>query len=145
MELMEQHHWPGNVREMENLLYRMAALTSEEVISAAMLREQLRTSGLPAKAETGGGGVAFQEDFQETILRLLSQYFAAHVPALPPPGVHERVVRLAEKPLIMLALRATGGNQIHASELLGINRNTLRKKIRDLEITLEKTVLGKNA
>jgi two-component system nitrogen regulation response regulator GlnG len=64
----------------------------------------------------------------------LSRYFAAHDGELPASGLYDRVLREVERPLIRLALTATRGNQIKAAALLGLNRNTLRKKIRDLDI-----------
>ena len=64
----------------------------------------------------------------------LSTYFKSHVQGLPPNGLYERVLREVETPLIELSLEATRGNQIKAAELLGLNRNTLRKKIRELDI-----------
>ena len=56
--------------------------------------------------------------------------------ALPPPGLYHRILREIEVPLITAALAATRGNQIRAAELLGLNRNTLRKKVNDLDIRL---------
>ena len=53
---------------------------------------------------------------------------------MPPPGLYHRILREVEAPLLSAALAATRGNQIRAADLLGVNRNTLRKKIRDLEI-----------
>jgi two-component system nitrogen regulation response regulator GlnG len=64
----------------------------------------------------------------------LADYFAGFGEEMPPPGLYQRILRMVEPPLITAALTATRGNQIRASELLGLNRNTLRKKIRDLEI-----------
>ena len=64
----------------------------------------------------------------------LVRYFEAHAPGLPGPGLHRRVLREVERSLIALALGATRGNQLRAAVLLGLNRNTLRKKIRDLDI-----------
>ncbi len=66
--------------------------------------------------------------------RQLKEYFAAHKGALPPEGLYDRVVREVERPLLTVSLVATGGNQLKAAKMLGINRNTLRKKIRDLDI-----------
>lgn len=74
------------------------------------------------------------ESLSEAVRIHLSRYFAAHAPGLPAPGVHVWVMREVERPLITLALSATRGNQIRAAALLGINRNTLRKKIRELDI-----------
>ena len=64
----------------------------------------------------------------------LVRYFEAHAPGLPGPGLHRRVLREVERSLIALALDATRGNQLRAAVMLGLNRNTLRKKIRDLDI-----------
>jgi two-component system nitrogen regulation response regulator GlnG len=64
----------------------------------------------------------------------LRSYFAAHEDGLPAPGLYDRILREVERPLIELSLSATRGNQIRAAKLLGLNRNTLRKKIRDLDI-----------
>ena len=64
----------------------------------------------------------------------LARYFAAHPDSLPPSGLYDRVMAEVERPLISLCLTATRGNQIRAAELLGLNRNTLRKKIREHEI-----------
>ena len=61
-------------------------------------------------------------------------YFAAHKGGLPATGLYDRVLREVERPLILLTLGATRGNQIRAAHLLGLNRNTLRKKIRELDI-----------
>ena len=64
----------------------------------------------------------------------LARYFEAHAPELPGPGLHGRVLREVERSLITHALRATRGNQLKAATLLGLHRNTLRKKIRELDI-----------
>ncbi len=64
----------------------------------------------------------------------MSDYFNEYGDNLPPPGLYHRILREIEEPLIGAALAATRGNQIRAAELLGLNRNTLRKKIRDLDI-----------
>ncbi|VTZ28144.1 DNA-binding transcriptional regulator NtrC (fragment) [Methylocella tundrae] len=68
--------------------------------------------------------------------RHLSELFRGHGDSLPPPGLYHRILRELEYPLISAALAATRGNQIKAAELLGLNRNTLRKKVRDLDIRL---------
>ena len=70
----------------------------------------------------------------EAVERHLQDYFEAHGNALPASGLHDRILREVERPLITLSLSETKGNQIKAAEMLGINRNTLRKKIRELDI-----------
>ena len=69
----------------------------------------------------------------------IKRYFDLHGDQLPPPGLYMRILREVELPLIALSLSATRGNQIRTAELLGINRNTLRKKIRDLDIQVTRT------
>ena len=83
-------------------------------------------SGPPAKSS--------EESLSLAVERHLSDYFAAHDGALPPAGLYNRVLREIERPLLTISLVATGGNQLKAAKLLGLNRNTLRKKIRELDI-----------
>ena len=64
----------------------------------------------------------------------LREYFAAHKDGIPAAGLYDRILREVERPLLSLSLTATRGNQIKAAHMLGLNRNTLRKKIRDLDI-----------
>jgi two-component system nitrogen regulation response regulator GlnG len=123
------YRWPGNVRELENLVQRLSALYSQEVIGRLELRAELaETPGGPAVSE------APAESLGGTVERHLQEYFLAHQDALPAAGLYDRVLREIERPLIELSLAATRGNQIRAAKLLGLNRNTLRKKIRDLDI-----------
>jgi two-component system nitrogen regulation response regulator GlnG len=127
MERLKTYRWPGNVRELENLVRRLAALYSEEVIGVEVIEAELADAS-PAMPEPEADGLG---NFVE---RQLRTYFNAHGDALPAPGLFDRVLREIERPLIMLTLEATRGNQIRAAEVLGLNRNTLRKKIRDLNI-----------
>ena len=75
-----------------------------------------------------------EEGLSAAVERHLASYFASFGEELPPPGLYHRILRELEYPLISAALAATRGNQIKAAELLGLNRNTLRKKVRDLDI-----------
>ncbi|MAO54064.1 MAG: nitrogen regulation protein NR(I) [Rhodospirillaceae bacterium] len=121
------YHWPGNVRELENLIHRLAALYSEETISEEAISAELADRG---QAEDAGSNRGLSQVVEER----LEAYFGAHAGALPAAGLYDRVLREVERPLIILTLRATRGNQVKAAEVLGLNRNTLRKKIRDLDI-----------
>jgi two-component system, NtrC family, nitrogen regulation response regulator GlnG len=136
MERLKAHRWPGNVRELENLVRRLAALYSQEVIGLDAIEAELAEAApVPSPAEApaneGLGGAAE---------RHLRDYFAAHKGGLPPAGLYDRVLREVEKPLILIALGATRGNQLKAAQLLGLNRNTLRKKIRELDIDVARNV-----
>ncbi len=129
LDALRAHSWPGNVRELENLVRRLCALYVEDVIGAEAVRMELTESDLEAvPAHQEGGSLTDSLHFH------LSTYFKSHGNGLPPNGLYERVLREVETPLIELSLSATRGNQIKAAELLGLNRNTLRKKIRDLDI-----------
>jgi len=133
LEYLKQYEWPGNVRELENMTHRIAALYGEDNITLDIVRAEM--TPLPTGSLSMGGEVGEDETLQEAINRHLKKYFDAHLPHdLPPPGLYNRILRELERPLIELSLEATKGNQIKASDLLGLNRNTLRKKIKDLDI-----------
>jgi two-component system nitrogen regulation response regulator GlnG len=123
--------WPGNVRELENLVRRLAVLYSEDVIGVDTIDSELFDGATPAPSDAEPS-----EGLEATIESHLRQYFAAHKDGLPSAGLYDRVVREIERPLIALTLEATRSNQLKAARVLGINRNTLRKKIRELDIPI---------
>ena len=130
LDVMRAHNWPGNVRELENLVRRLSALTVEDLVGAEAVRLELEENNME-------GGAATREEtgsLTESLNFHLTNYFKGHGDSLPPNGLYDRVLREVELPLIELSLEATRGNQIKAAELLGLNRNTLRKKIQDLDI-----------
>ncbi len=130
MQRLQAHRWAGNVRELENLVRRLCALYAEEVIDVAAIEAELAEASQPPERDHQAAG----EGLGAVVERHLREYFAAHADGLPASGVYDRIVREIEKPLISLSLAATRGNQLRAAELLGLNRNTLRKKIRELDI-----------
>ncbi|MBV8121323.1 MAG: nitrogen regulation protein NR(I) [Alphaproteobacteria bacterium] len=130
MDRLRAHRWPGNVRELENLIRRLAALYSQEVIGVSVIEAEL--SEIPGSAELPH--IAPGEGLAGAVEHHIRSYFAAHKGGLPAAGLYDRVLREVERPLIVLTLGATRGNQIRAAHLLGLNRNTLRKKIRELDI-----------
>jgi two-component system nitrogen regulation response regulator GlnG len=149
LERMKRYRWPGNIRELENLIRRLAALYPQEVVSDQLVEAELGhdapmvsrgTNGSAAStaAPIAANGVAVEDDstLSSSVEHHLSALFRTHGEQLPPPGLYHRVLREIEYPLISAALSATRGNQIKAAELLGLNRNTLRKKVRDLDIRL---------
>ena len=129
IERLKAHRWPGNVRELENLVKRIVALYGEPVVGPEVIELELAGASAARAAEEGQ-----PTTLAGTIERHLRDYFDGHNGQLPPRGLYDRVLRELERPLISLTLAATRGNQVKAAEILGLNRNTLRKKIRDLEI-----------
>ena len=140
LERMKRYNWPGNVRELENMVRRLAALYPQDTITELLIETELSASApqtfvldqpvAPAMAA---------ETLSEAVERHLADYFNEYKGDLPPPGLYHRILREIEEPLIGVALSATRGNQIRAAELLGLNRNTLRKKIRDLDLRVIRT------
>ena len=130
MDVLQGYSWPGNVRELENVVRRISALYAEEVITGDIMRMEL----IENQAERSPPSGSEAGSLIDSLYFHLSNYFASHGDGLPPSGLYDRVMREVETPLIELSLQATRGNQIKAAELLWVNRNTLRKKIRDLEI-----------
>jgi len=112
-------------------MYRITALYTEPVISAAILMQEINQISRPVDAPYDEGAV---DNLSSLVERYLINYFDSLRGNLPKPGLHGRIIDEVEKPLIAITLRATKGNQLKASDLLGLNRNTLRKKIRDLDI-----------
>jgi two-component system nitrogen regulation response regulator GlnG len=135
MERLKRHRWPGNVRELENLARRLAALYPQEQISGAVIDAELSQPQLAGPTEE----VRTEEGLAVAVERHLNAYFSAFGDGLPPPGLYHRILREIEHPLLSVTLAATRGNQIRAADLLGVNRNTLRKKIRDLDIQVFRT------
>jgi two-component system nitrogen regulation response regulator GlnG len=135
LERLRHYRWPGNVRELENLSRRLAALYPQEVITAAVIDAELSHPVMMMPADDGGG----EAHLSQAVERHLAKYFAEFADDLPPPGLYHRILRQIEHPLLSAALAATHGNQIRAADLLGVNRNTLRKKIRDLDIQVIRT------
>jgi two-component system nitrogen regulation response regulator GlnG len=136
VERMKRHHWPGNVRELENLVRRVAALHPEDVLTAEIVEAELAEAAPPPPAPQSGKS---PRELSEMVERYLAGHFASYGRELPPAGLYDRILQHVERPLLMAALAATRGNQIRAAALLGLNRNTLRKKIRDLDIQVFRT------
>jgi two-component system, NtrC family, nitrogen regulation response regulator GlnG len=132
LERLKVYRWPGNVRELENLVRRLAALYPQEIITAPVVDLELREG--PSLDGAPAAGSRVSASLGEFVENHMEKYFSAFGENLPPPGLYDRVLRELEQPLIAATLSATKGNQIKAAELLGLNRNTLRKKIRDLDI-----------
>ncbi|WP_043835885.1 nitrogen regulation protein NR(I) [Muricoccus aerilatus] len=131
VERLKSHPWPGNARELENLMRRLAALYPQEVIGEDAVAAEL------AEAEPGPGAPPVPtsaETLEQAVERHLATFMSAQRDGLPVRDLYERVLAEVERPLLRLALANTRGNQIKAAAMLGLNRNTLRKKIRELEL-----------
>ena len=125
---LAEWNWPGNVRELENLVRRLLVLVGEDSISAEMVEAEL-ASVRPAEAQP-----IEVDSLAESVNQHVRRYFSTLDGAAPPAGLHGRILREVEYPLIVATLEVTRGNQVKAAEILGINRNTLRKRIRELGI-----------
>lgn len=129
-ELFRAYSWPGNVRQLENAIRRLVLTSRADEIARTEVEQVLGSQ--PEMEPVLGGGDS--EKLAASVARHLRRYFDLHGNMLPPPGLYARILKEVESPLIEIALEATGGNQAKCADLLGINRNTLRKKISDLDI-----------
>lgn len=139
LEHMKRYRWPGNVRELENLIRRLTVLYPQDVVTVALIDQELVT---PPAFVAGETSPETEDSLSASIERHLARYFAGFGEGLPPPGLYHRILRDMEYPLLAASLVATRGNQIKAAEILGLNRNTLRKKIRDLDLQISKNPRG---
>jgi len=134
LDMLRRHRWPGNVRELENLIRRLAVLQSGDTISASAIGTELKEPARGTAADEDGT----PQSLGASVEQYLTRYFLSQGDRLPPPGVYDRIIQEVERPLISICLAATRGNQIRAAQLLGLNRNTLRKKIKDLGLEVIK-------
>ena len=128
IERLEQRTWRGNVRELRNVVYRLALMAREERIDADSVNDIIGPENTPA--------ILPQADGQGGFGAALAGWLTAENP--PPGALYHRALAAFEKPLIEYALGRTGGNQLRAAQLLGINRNTLRKRIGELGLEPER-------
>jgi len=131
MARLRSYDWPGTVRELENLVRRLTVLYAQDTIGAEVIEAELR-EGAPVRAAMVD--VDGADAFIRTVARYVERIFADRDGRLPPAGLYGRILREVERPLIARVLTETRGNQLRAAALLGVNRNTLRKKIRELDI-----------
>jgi two-component system nitrogen regulation response regulator GlnG len=133
LDLLKAYDWPGNVRELENLIRRIVVLYPQDVITDDLVASELATTSASKIVQSSKG-----LDLAEAVEYYLNELFREYGEKLPPAGLYQRIVQKVEKPLITACLMATRGNQLRAAELLGLNRNTLRDKIRRLDIKIVK-------
>ncbi len=139
LELLRRYGWPGNVRQLQNTVLRLGLTAQGPEITEPEARLALSAqphagpslntgSSAPVNGATGG------DSLQSAVAAHIQRYFDLHGEMLPQPDLYARILREIELPLIEISLDATGGNQAKCADLLGINRNTLRKKITELDI-----------
>ena len=133
-DLFRAYSWPGNVRQLQNLVKRLALISREHEISLTEVEQSLENQPEMQRSFGSLGAKKMSNDIE----RHLRRYFDLHGNILPPVGLYNRILKELEIPLIAISLEATGGNQAKCAELLGINRNTLRKKISELEIKVQR-------
>jgi two-component system nitrogen regulation response regulator GlnG len=140
MEALRKHNWPGNVRELENLIRRLIVMTADETISADGVLEILSeySQGTEQKDAVDQN---ISGSLDQLMDRFMERYFQELGQDLPSAGLYTRIIEQIEIPLLTHMLSAVNGNQVKAAEILGINRNTLRKKIKTLGLPVIKGVV----
>ena len=130
-ERLVRHNWPGNVRELENTLLRAAVLAR----GRTLVGEDFSLAG--GRPIADGRALGLDDAVRQRVWELLETVGAEGTGTL-----YDSVLAAIERPLIELVLDRAGGNQVRAADILGINRNTLRKKIADLGIAVRKASGG---
>ncbi|EYD73553.1 Nitrogen regulation protein NtrC [Rubellimicrobium mesophilum DSM 19309] len=130
LDLVRGYSWPGNVRQLENAVRRLVVTAMGDEITRGEVEAVLGSQPAMEPLRNGDSG----EQLRSAVAKHLRRYFDLHGGVLPPAGLYDRILHEVEVPLIEIALDATAGNQARCADLLGINRNTLRKKITDLDI-----------
>ena len=132
IDLLNNYSWPGNIRELENLIKRLSILNFEQEISAEMVQNILLKNHDNINKLMKNNTLV---DFLENKIKLLLNNSQSNYTQV---GLYNLIVSEIEKPLIEICLKFTDGNQNKAAVLLGINRNTLRKKIKELKIEIHR-------
>jgi two-component system nitrogen regulation response regulator GlnG len=132
--LLARQPWRGNVRELRNFVYRLALLARDEVIDAAAIEPLLAQDHAQPQPQPGLTAPLLAGDFAEA----LSSWLAEEQPG--DGELYSAALAAFERPLFLHALAVTGGNQLRAARLLGINRNTLRKRLSELAIDPDEAV-----
>jgi two-component system, NtrC family, nitrogen regulation response regulator GlnG len=139
MAMLSAYRWPGNVRELENLIRRLAALVPQPIITETILAQELADYAI-AEDPTP---LTLSDD-ADTMTTVVERHISRLLAAIRDSGeegvLYERALAELERPLIRMTLAETRGNQIRAAALLGLNRNTLRKKIREHGIGVQRRV-----
>jgi two-component system nitrogen regulation response regulator GlnG len=127
MDLLCSYDWPGNVRELENAIQRASLLSPDALLNATDFPDL-----------TSGQGSNSNGTSLEALITQKLQSSLTQIDLQDMDNLYEMVLHQMERPLINIVLEKTRGNQVKAAEVLGINRNTLRKKIKTLDITAKR-------
>ncbi len=135
LDVLRKARWPGNIRELENFINRLCAIHVGDEITAQTVEQEFATQNAVVPDSRPSAAASLSEFVENH----LGRYFGGYQPGLPPEGLYHRIIQQVEAPLINASLAATGGNQIKAASLLGINRNTLRTRIKELGLSVVRT------
>jgi two-component system nitrogen regulation response regulator GlnG len=130
MTVLTAHSWPGNVRELENTIKRATILSNDQMLTAADFEGLVQVSGDKA--------VNTQDTSLEALVDMKLRNCFTGIEKLEKGDIYAMVLEQVERPLLRLILEKTRWNQVKAADILGINRNTLRKKINELAIELKR-------
>lgn len=139
MALLSAYRWPGNVRELENVIRRLAALVPQPVITEEIIAQEL-ADYTPAEEPMAAAHGEDSDNMTSVVERHIARLLASLRESGEEGVLYERALAELERPLIRMTLAETRGNQIRAAALLGLNRNTLRKKIREHGIGVQRRV-----
>jgi two-component system nitrogen regulation response regulator GlnG len=131
---VQRHDWPGNVRELENFVLRLVVLRPDETIGEDVVAAELARDVRPPPLAVQQAQAVRVRTLSDLVESYLAEALPGHPDGIPPNGFYFQAIEAVERPLITAILAAVHGNQLRAAEILGINRNTLRKKIRELGI-----------
>ncbi|MBL8796903.1 MAG: sigma-54-dependent Fis family transcriptional regulator [Planctomycetia bacterium] len=129
LEILRRHTWPGNLRELQSVLKQSLLQAAGPILAPEFLPRYLQEPARPADEEPTAPSGGF--DLQHYIRERLEQ--GSH-------NLYDEALQLLERQLVTEVLRHTNGNQVQAAKILGITRNSLRHKIRTLDITIERSV-----
>ena len=138
-KIIESYSWPGNVRELENFIYKLSALYTEDLLDTKILKKEIKILKDMDKKIS---------DTAKGFLSLISNYFSKNISKISEDHsgeIYNHYINEVEKALLVEILKSKNGNQLRASEILGLNRNTLRKKITELNIDIDNEKKAKPA
>ncbi|MEN0041855.1 MAG: nitrogen regulation protein NR(I) [Pseudomonadota bacterium] len=139
LDRLRTYNWPGNVRELENLVQRLVALHPQEQITGELVDSEL-SSARPRADLPAGLSADGELDVATAISTLASHALDRDSKEAPLEDLYHIILREVEEPLLRVVLKATRGNQIKAARILGLNRNTLRKKLKDLDMPVTRGI-----